>query len=247
MVTKYTVYIDEAGDLGINRGTKWFVLTGVIVESTEEQAIRAALKSIKSNLNIQNIHFRKLRNFEQRSYVVNEIARQNFKFINIIIDTSAITIKGKTAKDLPSILTYNFACKMLLERISWLLLPLHETADIILSSRGTSRDKELIAYIKDKLLNYSNNSIYSNAIRTVTSKTAANWDMLQLADICATSIFYCHEINHYGFVIPCYARRLAELLYKKNNSILKYGMKYYSDEMQPNKDYFANHTLCTIK
>lgn len=24
---KYTVYIDEAGDLGIKRGTKWFIIS----------------------------------------------------------------------------------------------------------------------------------------------------------------------------------------------------------------------------
>lgn len=27
-----TVYIDEAGDLGCNRGTQWFVLSAVIVD-----------------------------------------------------------------------------------------------------------------------------------------------------------------------------------------------------------------------
>lgn len=31
MSTNCTVYIDEAGDLGINRGTQWFILSAVIV------------------------------------------------------------------------------------------------------------------------------------------------------------------------------------------------------------------------
>lgn len=31
-VSDYTVYIDEAGDLGIGRGTRWFVLTAVVVK-----------------------------------------------------------------------------------------------------------------------------------------------------------------------------------------------------------------------
>lgn len=35
-----TVYIDEAGDLGIGRGTTWFVLTAVIVDKTAEASIR---------------------------------------------------------------------------------------------------------------------------------------------------------------------------------------------------------------
>ena len=33
----YTVYIDESGDLGINRGTQWFVLSAVVVEKSEKK------------------------------------------------------------------------------------------------------------------------------------------------------------------------------------------------------------------
>ena len=34
---KCTVYIDEAGDLGIGRGTQWFVITAVIVPKESEK------------------------------------------------------------------------------------------------------------------------------------------------------------------------------------------------------------------
>lgn len=33
-----TVYIDEAGDLGYQRGTRWFVLSAVIVEKGKRTA-----------------------------------------------------------------------------------------------------------------------------------------------------------------------------------------------------------------
>ena len=49
-MSNYTVYIDEAGDLGINRGTKWFVLTAVIVAKEAEPKIRAKIRQIKSKL-----------------------------------------------------------------------------------------------------------------------------------------------------------------------------------------------------
>ena len=39
-MSDYTVYIDEAGDLGIGRGTRWFVLSAVIVAKEDESAIR---------------------------------------------------------------------------------------------------------------------------------------------------------------------------------------------------------------
>ena len=41
-----TVYIDEAGDLGVNRGTQWFILTAVIVNSDDEIRLREIIKSI---------------------------------------------------------------------------------------------------------------------------------------------------------------------------------------------------------
>lgn len=45
-----TVYIDEAGDLGYQRGTQWFILSAVVVDKTEERAIRTTMAQIKSRL-----------------------------------------------------------------------------------------------------------------------------------------------------------------------------------------------------
>lgn len=47
---KCTVYIDEAGDLGIKRGTRWFVISGVIVKEKDEKEIRAVLQGMMNIL-----------------------------------------------------------------------------------------------------------------------------------------------------------------------------------------------------
>lgn len=248
MSTNCTVYIDEAGDLGINRGTQWFVLTAVIINKDAESHMRSVLKAVKKDLNLDNIHFRKLRNFEQRAYVINKICNSEFEYINIILDTSKLDINKLKASrssftEKPSVILYNHACRYLIERVSWLLRDTHRTGEIVLSSRGTSRDAELIDYINDKLLSYSENEI-SNQFSRIYSKTAESWDMLQLADICATSMFYYHEINTYGFLLPCHAMKLRKYLYQRSGSIDKYGIKYYSDEMKPDKKYFRDHMIC---
>ena len=31
-----TVYIDESGDLGINKGTQWFIISGAIISKEDE-------------------------------------------------------------------------------------------------------------------------------------------------------------------------------------------------------------------
>ena len=46
-----TVYIDEAGDLGVNRGTRWFVLTAVVVNHADEPDIAYALHLRKNRKN----------------------------------------------------------------------------------------------------------------------------------------------------------------------------------------------------
>lgn len=67
MAADYTVYIDEAGDLGLNRGTRWFVLSAVIVKKENEKSIRQVIEKLKSALNCKEIHFSKLRHFEKRA------------------------------------------------------------------------------------------------------------------------------------------------------------------------------------
>ena len=67
MSEKCTKYIDEAGDLGNGRGQLSFINTAVIVNNSSEPALRNIFKNLKKDLNLDNIHFRKLRNFEQRA------------------------------------------------------------------------------------------------------------------------------------------------------------------------------------
>lgn len=245
---KCSVYIDEAGDLGIGRGTQWFVLTAVIVNDDNEPQIRDIMRTIKKKLNLDIIHFRNLRNFEQRAFVTSALANASFEYVNVIIDTAKLDIsklvgKRDTLTEKPSIILYNHACKYLIERVSWLLRDTNRNGTIILSSRGTSRDGELINYLNDKLLHYSWNEI-SNCFTGIYSKSADSWDMLQLADICATSMFYYHEINAYGFVTPCYTYKLSKFLYQRNGSVNSYGVKYYLDSMKPPKEHFINHMIC---
>lgn len=243
MNNKCTIYIDEAGDLGINRGTKWFVLSAIIVNKSDEPTIREKIKSIKSALNIHEIHFRKLRSFEQKCYTVSILNTCSFDLVNVIVDTEKMTLNKTDRNGTPSIVSYNYCCRFLIERVSWLLRDSNRIGDIILSSRGTSRDNELITYIKEKLLKYDFNEV-SNRFELIKSKSAAEWDLLQLADVCATSVFHYHETNQYGFITPCYCYRLKSHVYSRNGSVEKYGMKYYSAEMKPQKEYFIERMIC---
>lgn len=243
MSKQCTIYIDEAGDLGINRGTRWFVLSAIIVDKDKEDAIRKKIKSVKSELNLNEIHFRNLRNYEQKCYAVSNLSDTDFDLINIIVDTTQLTLNKTDRNGSPSIVSYNYCCRLLLERVSWFLRDTDRIGDIVLSSRGTSRDGELIEYINEKLLKYDFNEI-SNRFNTIKAKSASQWDMLQLADVCATSIFNYHEPNRYGFITPCYCYRLKSHVYSRSGNTESYGMKYFDSKMKPDKNYFLSKMIC---
>jgi hypothetical protein len=57
MGKRCSIYIDEAGDLGVKRGTRWFVLSAIAVNEEDEPQIRTICQSLKSYLNLNTIHF----------------------------------------------------------------------------------------------------------------------------------------------------------------------------------------------
>lgn len=239
-MSDYTVYIDEAGDLGINRGTKWFVLSAVIVEKNCEARIRSRLSAIKTRLNIQQIHLRKIADFYKRALVVRELNGENFVYMNVLVDTSKFDI----TKIPNASVAYNYVCKYLLQRVSWFLEAEGKTADVVLSARGTSRDGELIQYIQDKLLPYSGNSINASVFNKISAKSAGSWDLLQLADVCATTMFLTYEVNGYGFTTPCYSAAMQEHLYRKNGKLDSYGIKFFTSDMKPDVAELRDTRIC---
>ncbi len=243
-MSEFTVYIDEAGDLGIARGTKWFVLSAAIVNKENEPRIRATMAQIKSKLNLREIHLRKIPDFNKRAYVVKELSAENFTYMNVLVDTDLF---DKTKIPTP-LIAYNYVCKYLLQRVSWFLESRGKTADIVLSARGTERDKELITYIKEKLLPFPENSINPQVFDKVSAKTAAKWDLLQLADVCATTMFLTYEVNKsFGFCIPCFSMALQDHLYRRYNRVDSYGIKFFSSAMKPNIGDLRKKRICAKK
>lgn len=240
---KSTVYIDEAGDLGYGTGTRWFVISAVIVDKEKEKPIRQTMNAIKNRLNVQEIHLRKISDYYKRAYLVRELNNEEFVYINVIADTN----KFDRSKIPSPTIAYNYLCRMLLERVSWFLRDTNRIADIVLSARGTSRDGELIEYIKDKLIPYENNQITLKVFENIIAKTANSWDMLQLADVCATTTFLAYEVNGWGFRTPCYFMILKNHLYRHKEKIMSYGLKYFTDEMKPDIKETSSNYPCKAK
>lgn len=242
-MSECTVYIDESGDLGFGHGTKWFVLTAVIVDKQDEKQIRAKMNRVKSCLNLKQIHLCKIREYFKRAYIVQNLTDENFTYMNVLVDTT----KFDVAKIPNPMIAYNFVCKYLLQRVSWYLQDIGKTADIVLSARGTARDGELISYIKEKLFPYEHNGINKNMFGNICAKSAGEWELLQLADVCATTMFLSYEPNKMGFCVPCFSIALSPHLYRKNNKVDSYGIKFFAKTMQPDIKELRKLRVCTKK
>lgn len=239
----HTVYIDESGDLGVKRGTQWFVLSAVIVPKDEEKNIRSIINNIKKTLNVKEIHLQKISDYFKRGYIAHELSAANFVYINVIFDTN----KFDTSKIPDSLIAYNYLCKYLLQKVSIYLEDNHCIADVVLSARGTSRDQELIDYIQEKLLPYPRNKINKKCFNKIEAKTAGEWDMLQLADVCATTTYLSHAKSKFGFCIPCFAKALSGHLFRKYGKTYPYGIKYFTADMRPAEDILRNNCICKKK
>lgn len=49
---EFNVYIDESGDEGINKGSKYFILTAIILKKENDLEISKSVDLIKQNLEI---------------------------------------------------------------------------------------------------------------------------------------------------------------------------------------------------
>ncbi len=243
-----TVYIDESGDLGINKGTQWFIISGAIISKEDENNCLTkedennclkTFRSIQNQLNIKKIHLREIREFNKRAFVVKKTSLENFTFVNVVIDTRKLTMTDSS-------LTYNYACRLLLERCSWYLRDNAKKADIVLSSRGTSRDNELIRYIQQSLIDTDSPSINiaSGVFNSVCAISAGQRTMLSLPDICATSLFEAYEKDRFGFTYPCFIKMLSDKMYKYKGDLKNYGIKYFSSDMEPNNSQIIGCNPC---
>ena len=110
----------------------------------------------------------------------------------------------------------------------------------MLSARGTSRDGDLIKYIKEKLLPYEKNSINSAVFNKITARGAGEWELLQLADVCATTMFLTYEVNGCGF-----STEMSNHLYRYRGSLENYGIKFFTNDMKPNLEQLKATRVCS--
>lgn len=214
---EYNVYIDESGDEGIRKGSKYFILTAIIVEKEKDLEIAKNVDIIKQNLELdikKQLHWKLLKGRPNKIMIMDTISKLNLKIINVIVDTKSIQL-------IPSNNIYNYFSGYLYERICWYMSDVNGIANINISSRGNLSKKNLSNYLDNR--NHKKFNIDVARIKTIKIIPNERKRLLQLADCCCSALFQAlkyHDTQHFEYVLI-----KKDKIYIKNNNYLGYGLK----------------------
>lgn len=216
-MNEYNVYIDESGDEGIRKGSKYFILTAIIVDKKEDLKIAKNVDIIKQNLEINiksQLHWKLLKGKPNKLMIMETISKLNIKIINVIVNTKSIQM-------IPSNNIYNYFSGYLYERICWYMNDVNGIANINISSRGNLSKKKLSSYLNNK--NHKKFYIDVSKINTIKIIPNERKRLLQLADCCCSALFQALTYNnniHFEYI-----EKKKKNIYVKFNNLLSYGMK----------------------
>lgn len=214
---EYNVYIDESGDEGIRRGSKFFILTAVIVEKEKDYSISKCVDLIKENLELNiksQLHWNSIKGYPNKIMIMSNIKDMDITIINIVIDTTKIQFINSNE-------IYNHFSGYLYERICWFVRDKHAVANINISSRGESLSKDnLIKFLKSHNNKFK---IDYSKIKQLKIYPNSQKKLLQLADCCCSSLFQSLKYNnntHFEYI-----NKIKSNIYYKNHNYVSYGLK----------------------
>lgn len=217
MMREFNAYIDESGDEGLGKGSHFFILTAIVVDSENDLNVSRCVDEIKKNLELDvkaHLHWNKVKGYPNKKMIVDVTAKQDITIMNVVIDTNEL-------KHVPTGMIYTYFSGYLYERICWLMRESNGVCNINISHRAQMKTSDIISYINNP---YAKHNILVERIGTVKIIPNAKKKLLQLADCCCSALGQAlkyQDSTHLNYVEPLLPR-----YYRHNNGILSYGLKY---------------------
>lgn len=226
---EYNVYIDESGDEGLKRGSKFFIITAIVVNTKNDLKLANKMRNIKNNLEIykNQLLWNKIKGIPNKKYIIDEIAEEDFNIIHLIVDTSSIVYLNSNE------IYYKFF-NYLLERI-FLCIDDGKIKNLNISSRNGLSYNALILNIQNEY-----NIISLERIKRIKIIANGALQLLQLADICSSSFHQSlkYETNNNKY----YTLKLNKKFFRKYNRLVGYGIK-----LVPNGGNFDEYYRLNLK
>ncbi|MFP5357316.1 MAG: DUF3800 domain-containing protein [Gammaproteobacteria bacterium] len=245
--SSFCAYVDESGDEGFvfkdncAGSSRWLVLSAVVTRHEHDAVVVQLMDQVRQLLGRpprQQLHFVKLSHAQRRAYA-REIGKARIRTVSVLIHKPSIrdpeTFQAQKHQ------LYRYACRLLLERVSWLCRD-HRIKDrgdggveTIFSNRGQMSYDDLRNYLtrlRDKPgvggVNIDWNAIKPERVRAVQHAQMAG---LQVADAVASSAFAALNANQYGDIEPAYLLETRPVWYRHEGRILGYGLKFWPMEL----------------
>lgn len=236
-------YIDESGDEGFTRlgwrkrgiqaaSTEWLVLGAVVVPSevdAERTRIVDELRELVGRTRSHKpLHWRDLRNDHDKKRVAMDLlAQQRFRCCFVAMHKLAL---GKSAAGLRRRgYLYNYASRLLVERLTWMAEDHSRSVNLYFESRATTSYADLQHYLRS-LEDRVGTTIKTGRIGEVRPVEATRKGA-QLADYYVSAAAEALEPTLNGHTEEDYLLRVRHQLYRHpKRSVLGYGFKVLPHE-----------------
>lgn len=247
MTASYVVYIDESGDEGFKfqvpgggkGSSKWFVLSGVVIEKHHDIETTKLISRVKTQLGRQDneqdtLHFRKLQH-NHRVPLIDAIAKSHLKSVTVMVYKPALSnielFQTRNA-------LYFYASRLLLERVSWYCRDHRNSqvtgdgsAEVMFSNRAGMSYEELKEYLRGLRKSSDEVRIDWNVIHTEQVQShSVKLRGMQIADAVASGFYHGVELDKYGYSEPRYAQMLHPTVYQRKGRHVGYGIKLFPRE-----------------
>jgi hypothetical protein len=222
----FRVYVDETGDRGWGRrASPVFVMSAIIVPDSQGAHLTEALDRINAALKkpVDTVlHWAEnVKHHSQRKYVSGELALLDMTISSVIVLKKPLTGSSSALSD-PAWM-YNYACRRLLERISWYV--------------DEAAGEASVTFAHVKRFPYARLESYTELLRG--QPTQIRWEaftgkpkidqpsrvrQLQVADMVAGAIGSSLRADDFGNYEPSYMLSLVPRLYiRRGGKVTSYG------------------------
>lgn len=225
----YNAYIDEAGDEGFVTPTvpgkgssEWLIVGAVIVPEENDLALSHAVDDLRLLLKRpppKPLHFRDLKHNAKRA-AMDQLATYDFVAC-IVALWKPPQGAGKAFPQPPYM--YNWACRLLVERLSWYADEQSRQVNLFFSNRATTSYAKLQTYM-NWMQNDPECQIRAGSISGF-QPVNQTVKLIQIADFYASAAYAALEPDPFGNSEEDYLLRIKSQLYRRNNNLLSYGFK----------------------
>lgn len=239
MADKLYAFLDECGDEGFSdRATEWFILSAALQDAERYAPVvlrHGAFCDEHRHPADWAFHFVNLKHRKRLAFI-RHMAAEPYTFMSVAVHKPSITVTENFKK--PYFL-YFYAAKLLLERISWHCRTKgRKLDDIYFSSRRGLRKEEVTAYLRRLKRDEwgLKNSIHWQSFEGLGVMVEPNKSKigLQMADAMASALGQAIE-PRFGITEPRYALEMRHQVYKRGDTRLTYGLKFFprlSDDLK---------------